>query len=41
VFEHDVTADSKRFLVNTIGGAGASSARPLRVVTNWDASLKK
>jgi Tol biopolymer transport system component len=44
-FEYDVTADGKRFLINTIagpgGGAGAASAPPLTVVTNWAAGLKK
>jgi eukaryotic-like serine/threonine-protein kinase len=48
-FEYDVTADGKRFLINTItgsgagsgGGPGAASAPPLTVVTNWQAELKK
>ena len=44
-FEYDVTADGKRFLINTIagsgGGPGAASAPPLTVVTNWQAGLKK
>ena len=39
VFEYDVTADGKRFLVATTG-AGAS-APPLTVVTNWAGGLKK
>ena len=42
--EYDVTADGKRFLINTVagsgGGSGASSP-PLTVVTNWTAGLKK
>jgi eukaryotic-like serine/threonine-protein kinase len=37
-FEYDVTADGKRFLVNTAGGTGAS-APPLTV--DWQAGLKK
>jgi Tol biopolymer transport system component/predicted Ser/Thr protein kinase len=40
-FEYDVTADGKRFLVNTAGGAGALSAPPLTVVTNWLAGSRK
>ena len=44
-FEYDVTADGKRFLINTIAGSGggpdAASAPPLTVVTNWAAGLKK
>lgn len=39
-FEYDVTADGKRFLLNTAGRTGAS-APPLTVVTNWQAGLKK
>jgi len=38
-FEYDVTADGKRFLLNTI--AGGTSAPLLNVVLNWDAGLKK
>jgi hypothetical protein len=38
-FEYDVTADGKRFLLNTI--AGGASAPLLNVVLNWDAGLKK
>jgi len=40
-FEYDVTADGKRFLINTTGGPGGASAPPLTVVTNWIAGLKK
>jgi eukaryotic-like serine/threonine-protein kinase len=40
-FEYDVTADGKRFLINTAGGSGAAFAPPLTVVTNWTAGLKK
>jgi serine/threonine protein kinase/Tol biopolymer transport system component len=39
VLEYDVTADGKRFLVDTRGGS--ASAPPLNVVVNWDARLKK
>jgi len=38
--EYDVTADGKRFLVDTTVGSGAASP-PLTVVTNWQAGLKK
>jgi hypothetical protein len=41
LFEYDVAADGKRFLINTTGGPGAASASPLTVVTNWTAGLKK
>ncbi len=34
LFEYDVTADGKRFLIDTIGGSGAT-APPLTVVTHW------
>jgi hypothetical protein len=37
-FEYDVTADGKRFLLDTAGGG---SAPVLNVVVNWDAELKK
>jgi hypothetical protein len=40
LFEYDVTANGKRFLINTIG-TDAASAPPLTVVTNWQAGLKK
>jgi Tol biopolymer transport system component len=39
-FEYDVTADGKRFLLNTLGGGHASEPL-LNVVVNWDAALKK
>jgi Tol biopolymer transport system component len=38
--QYDVTADGKRFLINTTSGSGAASP-PLTVVTNWTAELKK
>ena len=37
-FQYDVTADGKRFLVDT---NTAASAPPLTVVVNWTAGLKK
>jgi eukaryotic-like serine/threonine-protein kinase len=37
--QYDVTADGKRFLINTTGGAASSP--PLTVVTNWYAAMKK
>jgi Tol biopolymer transport system component len=40
LFEYDVTADGKRFLLNTV--AGSLAAVPLlNVVVNWDVGLKK
>jgi eukaryotic-like serine/threonine-protein kinase len=41
LFEYDVTADGKRFLIDTTSGAGAASSPPLTVVTNWNAGAKK
>jgi len=41
LFEYDVTADGKRFLINTAGGTGAAASPPLTVVTNWNAGVKK
>lgn len=40
-FEYDVTADGKRFLINTAGSAKPVSAPPLTVVTNWLAAVRK
>ena len=37
-FEYDVTADGKRFLINTTGTDSASTP-PLTVVTNWQAGV--
>jgi hypothetical protein len=37
-FEYDVSADGKRFLINTAAGASASSP-PLTVVVNWNESI--
>jgi Tol biopolymer transport system component len=39
-FEYDLTADGKRFLVNTTGSRSTSTAF-LNVVVNWDAGPKK
>jgi hypothetical protein len=39
LWQYDVTADGKRFLLDTTGGA--ASAPLLNLVTNWDARLKK
>jgi hypothetical protein len=39
-FEYDLTADGKRFLVNTTG-ISSTSTPMLNVVVNWDAGLKK
>jgi len=38
--QYDVTADGKRFLINTTGSSGAATP-PLTVVTNWTVGLKK
>jgi eukaryotic-like serine/threonine-protein kinase len=40
-FEYAVTADGKRFLINTISVAATASVQPLTVVTNWLEALKK
>ena len=40
-FEYAVTADGKRFLINTISVAATASAQPLTVVTNWLTALEK
>ena len=40
LFEYDVKADGKRFLINTENGSEAASP-PLTVVTNWQVALKK
>jgi Tol biopolymer transport system component len=40
-FEYDVTADGKRFLLRTTLASGSAPVRPLTVVVNWDAGLKK
>jgi Tol biopolymer transport system component len=38
--QYDVTADGKRFLLNTPSGSGLSSP-PLTVIVNWSAALNK
>src|SRR5665213_2621561 len=40
LFEYDVTADGKRFLIDTTDATGATSP-PLTVVTNWNEGVKK
>jgi hypothetical protein len=40
VFEYDVTADGKRFLLDA-EAAGSASGPVLTVVVNWDPGLKK
>jgi Tol biopolymer transport system component len=40
VFEYDVTADGKRFLLDTTGGSAAST-QMLNVIVNWTSGLKK
>ena len=40
-FEYDVTADGKRFLINTVAGPMAPSSPPLIVVVNWNMESKK
>jgi serine/threonine protein kinase/Tol biopolymer transport system component len=39
--EYDVTADGKRFLINTVSGPTAASSPPLIVVVNWNVESKK
>jgi eukaryotic-like serine/threonine-protein kinase len=41
IYEYDVTADGKRFLVATTGASPAAASPPLTVVLNWNAGLKK
>lgn len=41
VFEYDVAADGKRFLLATIGLDIRAPAPSLNVIVNWDAGLKK
>ena len=41
LFEYDVTADGKRFLLDTVAGGGSASAPVLNAVVNWDTGLKK
>jgi hypothetical protein len=40
LFEYDVSAAGKRFLINTTKASGPSSP-PLTVVVNWNAETKK
>jgi dipeptidyl aminopeptidase/acylaminoacyl peptidase len=41
LFQYDVTADGRRFLLATIAGGGPASAPVLTVEVNWDAGLKR
>jgi hypothetical protein len=41
LFEYDVIADGKRFLIDTTGGASGAASPPLTIVTNWNAGSKK
>ena len=41
LFQYDVAADGKRFLINTTGGTGAPSSPPLTAVVNWNIDVKK
>jgi hypothetical protein len=41
LYEYDVTADGKRFLINATVSSGSASAPPLTVVVNWNAPQKK
>jgi hypothetical protein len=40
LYEYDVTADGKRFLLNTTAG-GSAPTPLLNVMVNWDLGLKK
>ena len=39
LYMYDVTADGKRFLIDSQGG-GAGAAQPLNVVVNWNGAAK-
>jgi hypothetical protein len=41
LFEYDITADGKRFLINTTATGGVASSLPLTVVVNWSSGVKK
>ncbi len=41
LFQYDVTADGKRFLLNTIPGGASAPAPVLTVEVNWEAGLKR
>jgi hypothetical protein len=41
VFQYDVTADGKRFLVNTVASTQGGASPPLTVWVNWTAGMKK
>jgi len=40
-FQYDVTADGRRFLIDTTGDSGAAATPPFTVVVNWNAGAKK
>jgi hypothetical protein len=40
IYEYDVTADGKRFLIAT-GATSTAATPPLTVVANWKAGFKK
>ena len=40
-FRYDVTADGKRFLINTRAQLEEATSTPITVVLNWTAGLKK
>jgi hypothetical protein len=40
LFGYDITADGKRFLINTTGGSGVAST-PMTVVANGNAGANK
>src|SRR5579862_4816579 len=41
VFRYDVTADGQRFLIDSEMGGAEIESRPINVVLNWQAGLKK
>ncbi|HUJ50764.1 MAG TPA: protein kinase [Bryobacteraceae bacterium] len=41
IVNYDVTADGKRFLIDTPAGPGSASQQMLNVVVNWNAGLRK
>jgi hypothetical protein len=41
VLQYDVTADGKRLLIDRTNASDAASSPPLRMVTNWNAAVKK
>ena len=41
LFQYDVTADGKRFLIDTTGATTSATSPPLTMVVNWNAGLKR